>query len=120
MDNRLHLLWTAKLLTLSAGILFTTSCSGSLYKVKPAPELPAIPATALAAEAGGVRVRIAPLLTDEESQDLFEANLPLSVLLPLRIEVNYETGGVPIELKRVKFNLHDSDGRQWKLVSAKQ
>ncbi len=118
--NHRRLPWITKLLALTVSILFTTSCSGPLYKVKPAPDLPALPSTALAGEAGGIRIRLAPLLTDEESQDLFEANLPLSGLLPVRMEVNYETGGAPIELKKVKFNLREADGRQWKLLSAKQ
>ena len=98
----------------------SAACSGSLFKVKPAVELPALPPSAKSVEAGGVMLRVAPLLTDEESQELFEANLPLSGLLPVRIELNYESGGVPLELKRVKFRLRDAQGVEWKLVSPKQ
>jgi hypothetical protein len=86
--------------------------------------LPAFPATAKSVDAGGVAVSVAPLLTDEESLDLFEANLPLSGVLPLRVELNYTTGGVPLDLKRVRLHLHDgaggSGGHEWKVLSPKQ
>lgn len=97
-----------------------TSCAGSLFKVKPAVELPALPAAAKSASAGGLTVRTAPLLTDEESQELFEANLPVSGVLPVRVELSYETGGVPLDLKRARFHLHDGSGHEWKLLSQKQ
>lgn len=96
-----------------------TSCSGSLFKVKPATELPPLPANTRSAEAGGVTVRVAPLLTDEESQELFEANLPLGGVLPLRVELAFENGGVPVELKKARFRLRDGQNREWKLLSAK-
>ena len=62
-------------------VLSLTSCSTSLYKVKPVVE-PPLSADAKSASAGGVSVRVAPLMSDEESQDLFEANLPLAGVLP--------------------------------------
>jgi len=95
-----------------------TSCTGSLFKVKPATELPPLPANTRSADAGGVSVRVAPLLTDEESQELFEANLPLSGVLPLRVELAFQSG-VPVEVKRARFRLHDSQNREWKLLSPK-
>src|SRR5467141_527795 len=97
-----------------------TACSGSLFKVKPAVELPALPPTARSSDAAGLVVRVAPMLTDEESQNLFEANLPLSGVLSLRVELSYETGGVPLDLKRARFHLRGSDGREWKMISPKQ
>ncbi|HKS10394.1 MAG TPA: hypothetical protein VJS13_12660 [Pyrinomonadaceae bacterium] len=96
-----------------------TSCSGSLFKVKPATELPPLPANTRSAEAGGVTLRVAPLLTDEESQELFEANLPLGGVLPLRVELAFENGGVPVELKKARFRLRDGQNREWKLLSPK-
>ena len=98
--------------------LLTTSCTGSLFKVKPVTDLPPLPPNTRSADAGGVSVRIAPLLTDEESQDLFEANLPLSGVLPLRVELAFQSG-VPVEVKRARFRLRDSENREWKLLSAK-
>jgi hypothetical protein len=96
-----------------------TSCSGSLFKVKPATELPPLPANTRSAEAGNVTLRVAPLLTDEESQELFEANLPLGGVLPLRVELAFENGGVPVELKKARFRLRDGQNREWKLLSPK-
>src|SRR6266850_2820916 len=87
--------------------VLASGCAGSLFKVKPATELPPLPDSAKHADLGGVTIRVAPLLTDEESQELFEANLPLSGVLPVRIELIYETGGVPVDLKRARFHLHD-------------
>src|SRR5215211_892477 len=99
-------------------VLLATSCTGSLFKVKPVTELPALPANTRSADAGGVTIRVAPLLTDEESQDLFEANLPLSGVVPLRVELAFQSG-VPVELKRARFRLRDGQNQEWKLLSAK-
>jgi hypothetical protein len=99
-------------------VLFSTSCTGSLFKVKPVAELPPLPENTRSADAGGVTLRVAPLLTDEESQDLFEANLPLSGVLPLRMELVFQSG-VPVEVKRARFRLRDSQNQEWKLLSAK-
>jgi hypothetical protein len=99
-------------------VLLTTSCTGSLFKVKPVTELPPLPANTRSADAGGVTIRVAPLLTDEESQELFEANLPLSGVLAVRVEMAFQSG-VPVEIKRARFRLRDSDNREWKLLSAK-
>jgi hypothetical protein len=98
--------------------LGSVSCSGSLFKVKPVAELPPLPANTRSADAGGVTIRVAPLLTDEESQELFEANLPLSGVLALRIDLAFQSG-VPVEIKRARFRLRDSENREWKLLSAK-
>ena len=100
-------------------VLLTTSCTGSLFKVKPVAELPPLPANARSADAGGVTIRLAPLLTDEQSQELFEANLPVSGVLPVRIELDFQSG-VPVEIKRAKFRLTDNQGREWKLLSTKK
>ena len=99
-------------------IIGTTSCSGSLFKVKPVTELPPLPAASRSADAGGVTVRVAPLLTDEQSQDLFEANLPVSGVLPVRLELVFQSG-LPVETKRARFHLRDSENREWKLLPPK-
>src|ERR1044072_3182782 len=98
--------------------LASTSCTGSLFKVKPVTDLPPLPANSRSAYAGGVTIRVAPLLTDDESQELFEANLPLSGVLPVRVELAFQSG-LPIELKRARFHLRDSQNKEWKLLSAK-
>ena len=99
-------------------LLGGSSCSGSIFKVKPAADLPPLPANARSADAGGVTLRVAPLLSDEESQELFEANLPLSGVLPVRIELAFQSG-VPVELKRARFQLRDDQNREWKLLPPK-
>jgi len=86
--------------------------------VKPVVELPPLPADVKSSSAGGVAVRVAPLMSDEESQDLFEANLPLSGILPVRIELVFESG-VAVETRKVRFRLHDGAGREWKLIAPK-
>ncbi len=105
-------------IVIAAVALLTTSCAGSLFKVKPAIELPPLAGDVKSARAGGVTVRVAPLMSDEESQDLFEANLPLAGILPLRLELAFESG-VPVETKQVRFRLKDGEGREWKQVSPK-
>lgn len=102
---------------IAAGLL-ATSCAGSLYKVKPVVELPPLTGDVKSASAGGVTVRVAPLLSDEESQELFEANLPLGGILPVRLELVFDSG-VAVETKKVRFRLRDSEGREWKLLSPK-
>jgi hypothetical protein len=99
-------------------VLLSTSCSNSLFKVKPVTALPPLPASTRSVDAGGVTIRVAPLLTDEESQDLFEANLPLSGVLALRVELVFQSG-VPVEVKRARFRLRDGENKEWKLLSAK-
>jgi hypothetical protein len=106
-------------LIIVAILLLATSCAGSLFKVKPVVELPPLSGNVKTASAGGVSVRVAPLLSDEESQDLFDANLPLSGILPVRLELVFESG-VPVETKQVRFRLRDAEGREWKLVTPKQ
>src|ERR1041384_7254721 len=109
---------TRRALFLIAAALLAASCTGSLFKVKPVTELPPLPANSRSADAGGVTIRVAPLLTDDESQELFEANLPLSGVLPVRVELAFQSG-VPIELKRARCHLRDSQNKEWKLLSAK-
>src|SRR5262245_55689215 len=100
-------------------VALTSGCSTSLFKVKPAAELPSLPETSKSAYAGGVTVRVAPLLTDEETQDLFEVNLPMTGVLAVRTELTHQSG-VAVELKKARFRLHDNEGRAWKLLSPKQ
>ncbi len=106
------------LLLLTATVLMAASCTGSLFKVKPVNELPPLPSNTRSADAGGVTIRVAPLLTDEQTQELFEANLPLSGVLALRVDMNFQSG-VPVEIKKARFRLRDSQNREWKLLSAK-
>ncbi len=113
MTRRLVVSWAVAALA-----LLVTACSGALFKVKPVVELPPLSGEVRSASAGGVTVKVAPLLDDEESQELFEANLPLSGVLPLRLELEHETG-VPVELKRARFRLRDGEGKEWKLLSPK-
>ncbi len=96
----------------------TSSCGGSLYKVKPVVELPPLTGDVKTASAGGVSVRVAPRLSDEESQDLFEANLPLAGILAVRMELVFESG-VPVELKKARLRLRDAEGREWKQIAPK-
>ena len=108
------------LLVFSASLaLFVSACGGALFKVKPVVELPPLTGSVKIASAGGVTIKVAPLLSDEESQELFEANLPLAGVLPLRVEIEHESG-VPVELKRARFRLRDGEGKEWKLLSPKQ
>lgn len=106
-----------------ASLLLTSalalSCSTSLFKVKPATELPPLPDNSRTSEVSGLTLRVAPLLTDEELQNLFEANLPVAGILAVRLEMNLQNGA-PIELKRARFVVRDSQNRSWKLMSSKQ
>lgn len=106
-------------ITSAAMLLFFSACVGKLYRVKPVVELPPLSGDLRSASGGGVNVVVAPLLNDEDSQELFEANLPLAGVLPLRIELNHESG-VPVELKKARFRLHDGAGKEWKLLTPKQ
>jgi len=107
-----------RLIPLLLLLISATACSNSLFKVKPVTELPPLPTGSRSADAGGVAVRVAPLLTDEQSQDLFEANLPVSGVLAVRLELVFQSG-VPVETKRVRFRLRDSENREWKLLKPK-
>jgi len=99
--------------------LFSASCSTSLFKVKPATELPPLPADSRNTEANGLTVTVAPLLTDEQTQELFEVNLPMTGVLAVRAQLQAPSG-TPLELKRARFVVHDAQNREWKLLSPKQ
>jgi hypothetical protein len=100
-------------------LFLSTACSNSLFKVKPMNEMASMPASAASMNVGSVSFRAAPLLTDEETQELFEANLQLAGLIPVRLEVAHNSGDA-IEMKKLKFRLADSANSEWKLISAKQ
>ena len=99
--------------------LFAISCSGSLYKVKPPSALPPISTNAARADLGTITIRAEPLLTDEETQELFDSNLQLAGLLPIRVELRHN-GGDPADLSKARLQLHDATGTEWKLISSKQ
>jgi hypothetical protein len=109
---------TLAALCLLAGLLLT-ACSNSLFKVKPANQMPLMPASAATMNVGSLSFRGSPLLTDEETQELFESNLQLAGLMPVRLEVVHNSGET-IEIKKLKFRLSDSANTEWKLISAKQ
>lgn len=100
-------------------ILLSASCGGPLYKVKPLAKLPAMPATSPTVNLGSLSIRAKPLLTDEETQELFESNLRLAGLLPIRVEIVHNSGDA-IDLGKIRFKLHDTSSREWKFVSARQ
>ena len=99
--------------------LVTAGCSGSLFKVKSPAALSRMPSNAASANLGSISFQAAPLLTDEETQELFESNLQLAGLLPLRIAILHN-GGETIEVKKLRFQLHDGSGTDWKVISARK
>jgi hypothetical protein len=78
-----------------------------------------MPASAAGINLGTLSFQAAPLLTDEETQELFEANLQLAGLLPVRVAIQHN-GGASIELKKLRFQLHDGSGSEWKMISSRQ
>ena len=94
-------------------------CSGSLFKVKPPSTLKPLPKNTATANLGSLSFRAAPLLTDEESQELFDSNLQMAGLLPVRVEVD-QNGGDAVDLSKVHFSMHDGGGMEWKAISYKQ
>src|SRR5438094_8067632 len=96
-------------------LLLNASCGNSLFKVKPASALPPLSGSAASANVGVITFRAAPLLTDEETQKLFESNLQLAGLLPIRLEVVHHRGD-PIEFKKLKFRFHDASDFDWKKI----
>src|SRR5262245_5510862 len=99
--------------------LFTAACSNSLFKVKPVSALAPMPASVASVNVGTVTFRAAPLLTDEQTQELFESNLQLAGLLPVRLELTHNSGE-PLEFKKVRMRLHDEAGTEFKMISSKQ
>src|ERR1041385_6607244 len=73
-------------------VLISTSCSGSLFKVKPVAELPPLPAHTRSAGADGV---------------------------PVRVELAFQNGAA-IELNKARFHLRDDQNHEWKLLSPKR
>ena len=117
-DSRFCVAWLAGSI-LALTVLFTSSCGSSLFKVKPITALPPMPATVASANLGSISFRAAPMLSDEKTQELFEANLQLAGLLPVRVEIKHN-GGEAIELRKVRFRLTDAAGTKWKAISLKE
>ena len=109
---------TILLLVLLGSLLFT-SCSNSLFKVKPVTELPPLAGNLRTATAGNTTIRVAPFLTDEECQELFDSNLLLIGILPLRVELVVQND-VATRLDKARIRLTDAHGRQWKRLTGKQ
>src|SRR2546425_7001494 len=118
-----HLLYSYRLTAakyfFTASILFTASCGTTLYRVKPPAALASLPANSPTVNLGTISFRAAPLLTDEETQELFESNLQLAGLLPVRVEIIHNSGEA-IDLSKVRFHLRDASGTEWKIIPAKQ
>jgi len=110
--------WAAWVVVLCVLFLMASCGGSSLYKVSPRVATP-LPERTGEARAGGIILRAVPLLTDEESQRLFEANLPLGGLLPVRVQIRNESGA-PLALKRARFVLRDAAGQVWKMRTSKQ
>lgn len=107
-------------LALTALVLASlAACKNSLFQVKPVSELPALPPSAASLDTGTLTFRAAPLLTDEETQELFESNLQLAGMLPVRVEIIHNSGEA-VAFKKVRLRLHDGAGTEWKMISAKQ
>lgn len=125
LETRSKLLRSRSVLRRVAGLLlfipllFSLACTGSLYKVKPIAELASMPDNAATATLGSLSFRAAPLLTEEQNQELFDSNLQLAGLLPVRIEMLHN-GSDSIDLKKMRLRLHDSNGTDWKPISFKQ
>ena len=100
-------------------LLVTGGCSNSLFKVKPVSEIPPMPASAASMDVGSITFRASPLLSDEQTQELFESNLQLAGLLPVRLEMIHN-GGEPLEIKKLRLRLHDAANTEWRLISAKK
>lgn len=115
--KRMRFKGLAQLLVLAGATVVAGACGGTLFKVRPAAELQPLRGPVKTATAAGLTIKVAPLLSDEESQDLFEANLPLSGVLPVRVELDHESG-LPVELKHARFRLTEA-GREWKVLSKK-
>lgn len=98
-------------------LCFALCACGSLYKVKPAVNAP-LPDDAKGNSSNSISLHAVPLLTDEESQDLFETNLPLAGVLPVRVEIENKSGAV-VDLKKARFSLGDANGKVWKNLSVK-
>lgn len=99
--------------------LFSASCGNSLYKVKPATLVGEMPPESKTANLGTISFRAAPLLTDEQTQELFESNLLLAGLLPVRVEIIHNSDA-DVDLHKIRFHLRDGAGVQWQTLSAKQ
>jgi hypothetical protein len=106
-------------LLLITALLAAAGCSNSLFKVKPPSTLREMPAGAPSVNVGSLTFQASPLLTDEQTQELFESNLQLAGLLPVRMAIQHN-GGAAMELKKLRFQLRDDSGAGWKMISAKQ
>lgn len=99
-------------------IILTLGCAGSLYKVR-SPLRSPVPAGAASAEGKSLAINAVAMTEDEFSQDMFEANFPLSGVLPVRVEL-INKGATEIPLNKTRLVLRDTGGGDWKALNNKQ
>lgn len=107
------------LMKLALLAVLVTGCTPSLFKVKPVAQLSPFPVDSKSVDGGNVTVRVGPLLTDEQSHNLFEVNLPLSGILAFRTELAFKSGA-PVNLKKLRFKVRDNQGHDWTLLTSKK
>ncbi|HXG65079.1 MAG TPA: hypothetical protein VNO70_08215 [Blastocatellia bacterium] len=93
-------------------------CGGKPFNVRPQPTMP--PASYKAqAQAGSLTIQAEAVLNEDYLYDNFDANLILAGVLPVRVRLT-NTGSEPVELKRARFTVASSAGREFKQIDAKK
>src|SRR5215204_866706 len=89
-------------------------CGGQPFDVKTRPDTPPV-ATGARAQSLGIIIQ-AEAITDEDFlNDTFDANLILAGVLPVQAMIRNE-GQEPVNLKKAKFEVRPSAGRNFKLA----
>lgn len=92
---------------------FLSACSVPLYKIAPLPQNSTIP-DGKSAAINELEITASALLDDDKSFELFEANLPLAGIVAVNVHLKNNAA----TSARLKFSLHDMDGKKFSWLSA--
>jgi hypothetical protein len=110
--------WTIRSLC-SALLLSLAGCAGAPFDIKNKVELPPPSASAARAESSGIAVQADVLRDEDYLNDIFDANLILASVLPIRLKVTNE-GEAPVDLSKAKFEINAANGKAYKSAEAKK
>ncbi len=99
--------------------LCLAGCAGAPFDIKNKVELPPPSPSAARAESSGVLVQAEVLRDEDYLNDIFDANLILASVLPVRVKVTNKAEA-PIDLSKAKFEINAANGRAYKSADAKK
>jgi hypothetical protein len=96
--------------------IFSAACTGAPFKVMPRLE---VPVEKIRGTSSNDKLEFrAELLEEDEAIELFDSNLWLAGIIPVRVAITNRANEV-VDIDKVEFKLTDKTGRRFSLIKAK-